>query len=152
MMKAGIVGRAEILGRKQQQGRRRQQTHHGRTQTHEDMLHHGVVLELHQELADEQHQDERREHHGESGRHAAQHPPRMPVSGIDHAGVAHVGGRIDAYRAGGHLADGHNVRELPARQPVVAVDHLALDEGNHGIAAAEAEQPDFEETIKEIQK
>ena len=109
-----------------------------------------MVLELHQELADKQHQDKRRKHYGKSSRHTAQYRPTMPVTGIGHTGIAYIRSRVDTNRSRRHLADSHDIRKLPARQPMITVDHFPLNQGNHGIASPKTEQADFEETIEKL--
>ena len=51
-----------------------------------------------------------------------------------------------------NVADGHNVRELLGREPVVARHHLALYHREHGIAPAEAEKAYLEEGVEELKK
>lgn len=133
-------GRAEVLGIHQHQGGRGEQTHHRRAEACKYGLYGRMLLILQEELADGEHQDERREHHGKGGDDGAPHTAR--------GREAYVGGRVDADGAGGHLADGHDVRKLLRRQPVVARHDLALYHGEHGIAASEAEQSYLEERVK----
>ena len=72
------------------------------------------------------------------------------ITGMKTGGIAHVCGAVDADRARSRLADSHDIRKLPARQPMITVDHFSLNQGNHGIASPKTEQADFEETIKKL--
>ena len=59
--------------------------------------------------------------------------------------VAAVGGWVDTDRAGGHLTDGYYVGELGGGHPVPVLHRLVLDEGEHAVASAEAEEANLEE-------
>lgn len=144
------VGRAEVFGGKQEKRCGSKETYYGGTEALEDVFYDGVGSIFHQELADEEHEDEGGEDDGEGGCEAAQDGPGVPVAGVGDAGVAHIGGGVDADGSGRHLADCDNVGELSHSEPVVSVDDFALYHGNHGVAAAEAEESDFEEAVEEF--
>ena len=57
-------------------------------------------------------------------------------------------GRVDADRAGGHLADGYNVGKLLRGKPCMSGYDLALYHGEHGVPPAESEKSDFEKRVE----
>ena len=63
-------------------------------------------------------------------------------------GIADVCGRVDADRAGGHLADGYNVGKLLRGKPCMSGYDLALYHGEHGVPPAESEKSDFEKRVE----
>ena len=63
-------------------------------------------------------------------------------------GIADVCGRVDADRAGGHLADGYNVGKLLRGKPSMSGYDLALYHGEHGVPPAESEKSDFEKRVE----
>ena len=69
----------------------------------------------------------------------------MAIAGIMDSGIAAVGGGVDADGAGGHLRDGDDIGELGGGEPMVTLDGLVLDEGEHAVAAAKAEEANLEE-------
>ena len=58
------------------------------------------------------------------------------------------GGGVDAQRAGGHLGDGDEVRQIGVRHPAVG-GHFIHDEGDHG-GAAEAGEADLRKRGEEL--
>ena len=66
------------------------------------------------------------------------------VSGLHADGISHVGRRVDGNRARGHLTDGHDIGENGIGHPGMADNHLVLDQGQHGVSAAEPEESDLE--------
>ena len=144
--------RTEVLPVHQEQGSRKKQTYYSRPQATEDILHRRMVAILHEELADEQHQDEARQHDGKRGKEAAQDAPVRRIAGIDKGSVAHVCRTIDADGTGSTLADGDNIGELSHRHPMIMSNHLALYHRKHSITSTEAEKPDEEESPEELEK
>ncbi len=142
----------EVVGRHQHQCGGGQQSHHGGAQTLEDAFHRVCLHVFHEHLADENHQNKRRQHQREGGGEGAEHGHRRAVAGVENGGVAAVGGRVDAHGAGRHLADGHDVGELCRGHPVPVVHHLALNKREHAVAAAKSEQPDFKKGDEEIEE
>ena len=57
---------------------------------------------------------------------------------------ADEGGSVDRDRAGGHLGDRDEIREVRHADPVIVVHDLLLDQRHRSIAAAEAEGTDAE--------
>lgn len=140
------LGRAKVFAVHEQQRCRGNEAHHHRTQAHKGPLDDGAVLVLGDEVAGIEHQHKGRQHHGYGGH---QRPEHTVAAGH----IANVGGTVDAYGAWRHLRDGHNVGKglvgdlrAPAR-----AHYLVLDEREHGIAATEAEQPDFQVSPHELE-
>lgn len=52
--------------------------------------------------------------------------------------------RVDRNRAGDRLCQGQQVEKFRSGDPLAVVDHLALDQRDHGVAASEGEESDFE--------
>lgn len=63
--------------------------------------------------------------------------------------VAEVGGAVDGHRPGGGFCNGGHVEEFVFVQPFAALDELFFQQGDHGVAAAEGEQTDFEKGEKQ---
>ena len=58
------------------------------------------------------------------------------------------GGHIDGKGAGGGFADGNEIDQIRFGYPLV-LQHLLLDKGEHGVAAAKGEQTDLEKGEKQ---
>ena len=58
---------------------------------------------------------------------------------MEHGGVTHVRGAVDADRPRGRLADGDDVGELGVGEPMVLDYSLVVDKREHGIATSEVE-------------
>lgn len=84
------------------------------------------------------------------GREAAQNTHRYGIAGVDNGCVAAIGSGIDAYGAGRHLRDGHNVSKFACRHPVPMVHHLTLDERQHAVASTETEYSDFKKRDEQV--
>ena len=106
-----------------------------------------VLLIFQKEFADSEHQDERRQHYGESGYARPKHSHARAVL-FGYRGIAYIGCRIDTDRTGSHLADCYDVGKLLWCEPAVTGDYLTLYHGQHGVSAAEAEQADFKECVE----
>ena len=106
-----------------------------------------VLLIFQKEFADSEHQDERRQHYGESGYARPKHSHARAVL-FGYRGIAYIGCRIDADRTGSHLADCYDVGKLLWCEPAVTGDYLTLYHGQHGVSAAETEQADFKECVE----
>ena len=137
--------RAEILRFHQQQSGGTEQTHHGWAETGEDALHRRCVHVFHEQPGYHNHQYQRRKHEGKRCRHAAENGHPVAVTGVVNSRVTAVCGRVDAYRAGCHLAYRHYVGELSDGQPPVMMHHFALNQRQHAVTAAETEQTYLEE-------
>jgi hypothetical protein len=109
-----------------------------------------MVAVLHQELADEQHQDKAWQHDREGGQKASEDTPGRGITGIDKGCVAHIRGRVDADGPWSALTDSDYVRELPHRHPMIMPHDFALYHGYHGISPAETEEADEEEGPEEL--
>ena len=105
------------------------------------MLYQGGVGEAAEKCGDEGDDDEGREHQAQGGDAAAGAAPVL---------VSHKGGRVHGNDAGGALADGKVVGELLLGGPALLLHHLALEDGEHGVAAAEGADPDLGEGPKQI--
>ena len=57
------------------------------------------------------------------------------------SGITDISGAVDADGAGRHLGDGDDFGELGRGEPLMAIDDLMLNKGEHGITASEAEMP-----------
>ena len=66
--------------------------------------------------------------------------------------VAHKGGDIDGNDAGGTLADGKVIHDFLGSNPVPVIHQLPLQEGQHGVSAAEIHRSDFQEGDVENQQ
>ena len=64
--------------------------------------------------------------------------------------VAYEGADVYRHHARTALGYGYHVDELLTAEPLVLVDHLALDERYHGVAAAEGEQADLEKRLETV--
>ena len=106
-----------------------------------------VLLIFQKEFADGEHQDERRQHYGESGYARPKHSHARAVL-FGYRGIAYIGCRIDADRTGSHLADCYDVGKLLRCEPAVTGDYLTLYHGQHGVSAAKTEQADFKECVE----
>ena len=82
----------EILRRHQEQAGSSEKTDYGWTQSQENMLYGGMMLVLHQELGDDDHQDERRQDDGEGSGDRTEDAHPMRAAGVDDSRVAYVGG------------------------------------------------------------
>lgn len=82
------------------------------------------------------------------GRQADSHGGRSRAGDFGQL-VAEVGGAVDGHRSGGGFCNGGHVEEFVFVQPSAALDELFFQQGNHGVAAAEGEQTDFEKGEKQ---
>lgn len=106
------VGRGEVLLRHKQQRGGGQEADNRRPETDEHTLNGLRLHVLHEHLHYQNHQNERRQHKRNRGRKTAKDGHSVAEPGVVNGGISAVSGRIDAYRAGSHLADSHNVGEL----------------------------------------
>ena len=131
-------------GEHEQQGRRSDHADddgfHARHGSRQD----GIALQAQEEACQDEHDRQRRQADGEGGDRRAEDAEERVVARLRPDRVAHVGRRVDGDGAGGHLAHGHDIRKFGVGHPRVADDHLVLDQRQHGVAAAESEEPDLE--------
>ena len=90
----------------------------------------------------DEHHDQGRQHHAQSGAHTARDPRRDP---------AHIGGDIDGEGAGRAFAHRDEIDQLLHGHPAL-LGHRALDEGDHGVAPAEGEGADQEKAPEQLKK
>ena len=133
---------AEILAVHQQQGGRCDESDNNRAQSHKGTLDERALAMALDVVGGNQGEDERRQHDGEGGHQRAEHATRDDI--------ADVGGAVDADGARRHLRDGDDVGEHLAGNPS-RIHHLALDEREHRVTPAEAEQADFQVGPDEFQ-
>ena len=88
----------------------------------------GDVGEIPQKGSNEGDDDHGGKHHAQGGNDAAGDPLTL---------AAHKGGGVHGDDAGGTLADGKIVRQFVLGAPAPLVHHLPLEDGKHGVAAAE---------------
>ena len=124
-----------------------QQSYYRRAKSAEYGFYCRVLLIFQKEFADGEHQDERRQHYGESGYARPKHSHARAVL-FGYRGIAYIGCRIDADRTGSHLADCYDVGKLLRCEPAVTGDYLTLYHGQHGVSAAKTEQADFKECVE----
>ena len=62
--------------------------------------------------------------------------------------IADEDAQIDGKHTRTALRNGDEVEKLFLLDPPVFLHHLGLDDGNHGISAAEGEEPDFKKCAK----
>ena len=67
--------------------------------------------------------------------------PRMPIQWAPPALTTAV-----------YLRNGHDIRELAHRHPMVVRHNLALNHGDHCVATAETEEADEEEGVEELEE
>ena len=143
---------AEVISSAEQQGGSSKQADYGRSESQEDVADDRVVLVLHQKAADDNHKNQAGENDRECRHARAEYASPCRESRIDYGHISDIGGRVYANRARCHLADGHNVRELSGGEPVVVMDDIALDHGQHGITAAKTEKANLEESDEKLQE
>ena len=117
------------------------QSHHSWAYAAEYGRHNLVVLELMEEHGDGQNDEKRRQ--GRAQGHA------QGAAQLAQA-VAYEGADVYRHHARTALGNGYHVDELLTAEPLVLVDHLALDERYHGVAAAEGEQADLEKRLETV--
>ncbi len=100
------------------------------------------MLETCEKTGNKEYEEERGETDGKGGDERA---PDAAGSGI-----TDISGAVDADGAGRHLGDGDDFGELGRGEPLMAIDDLMLNKGEHGITASEAENADFGINKKEL--
>ena len=98
------------------------------------MDHHVQVHKVTQKGGDGHDNHQAGEHHSQGG-HGATQPP--------HPVITHKGGGVHGDDAGGTLAYSVVVRQFLLGGPAFVVHQLPLQDGEHGVAAAEGAHPDF---------
>ncbi len=101
-----------------------------------------VLPEPDKENRNQQDQNKRRQGNGKCRQNGSPDVPRY--------GIAYISRAVDADRPGRHLGNRDNIGEFGQRQPVVFVHDFMLDQGQHGISAAESENADLGIGIKEL--
>ena len=137
------------MGEHQQQRRRRDHADHHGPHAFHGSFDERILLEPQEEARDEQHQRQRGQAYGECRQRRPQNAAPL-VSGLCADGIADVGRGVDGDGAGRDLRDGHDVGEFGVGHPCVLYDHFVLDQGEHGVSAAEAEEPYFEVACEEL--
>ena len=102
----------------------------------EGVLHHGVLGEAGEEHGDDGYDYEARQGRGEAGHEAAERTLAV---------LADEGRGVDHDDAGQALGHGVVVHDLLVGRPAVVLDDVALQYGQHGVAAAEGEAADLHE-------
>jgi len=120
----------------QPEGGHGDERHHGRTDSAEQCGHDAIVLKLVEEHGNEQDDEKRGQGGGKGGREG---------SAVFVELIAHEGADVHGENTGTALSDGYQVEQLFAVNPMVAVHHLRLDDGNHGIATAEGDYANLKE-------
>ena len=143
---------AEVLAVAEHERGGSQEAHNHGAESGEDTLHQRGVHVLHEHAADEYHQDKRRQHQGECGDGRAKDTHCRVEPRVLQGSEPAVGGRVDADGARRHLRDGNHVGKLGRREPVVVDHRLGLDERQHAVATAKAEEANLEERDKEAQE
>ena len=138
-------GCGEVVGGYEQQSGRPEKSHHGGAQSGEYRLYRRGMHVFEEHSADDDHQYERWQNEGRRGCETAEDGERLAKSGVVYGGISAVCGAVDAYRAGCHLADCHDVGKLARGHPTMVVHHFGLYERQHAVAAAETEKADEEE-------
>lgn len=141
----GEAGLAEAVGGEQLEGSGANEAYNHLAQQTEDVVDIAVAFAALQENDCKEHEDDGQQDDGAGGQQGTKDGLPRFVARVEDGGVACIGGGVDAHRARRHLADGKDVGKLLRGEPVVVDGHLTLDEGYHGIAAPEREEPDFEE-------
>lgn len=100
--------------------------------------HDGIVAVLEQEGHDDPDYEKGGEADGDAGQKGAGDAHADTAIGIESGIVAYVSGGVDADRAGGHLAEGHDVGKLLMVDPGVGLHDVVLHQREHGVAATEA--------------
>ena len=122
------------------EGRRDDRTddegHDSRAHAFEGGVDDRVLADVGEKERDGQDDDERRQHGAQQGRHGAAEAADL---------VAHEHRGVDGDRPRDRLREGQQVEELLLLDPLAFGDELPLDQRKHGVAAAEGEEPDFEE-------
>lgn len=134
----------EIFAVHQHNGRAEQQPDDGNAQPFECILNNGMrAVFLQKQKQQSRYNDGRRA--DAQGRH------NRAEDGL-RAFIADIGRGVDCNRSGGYLRNRNDVRKFSDANPRMFVDDFVLNEGEHRISAAETEQPDFKERVKQFPK
>ena len=114
------------------------QGHRGGAQAVQGVVHQLAGAELIQEVGDDEDADDGGADQTDGGGQGAQDAAHHAV-GPAADGIAHVGGHVDAHRAGGALGDGDHIGQLACGVPARLGGDI-LQEGHGGHAAADGEQ------------
>lgn len=123
-----------------------------RPKSFEYILHNGMILVFHQELANSQHQDEAWEYYGKGGYETAKNSPIWLVACIYNGAVAYICSAVYSYWPWSTLADCYDVGELSHCHPVVIANNFTLDHGDHSVSTSEAKETNLEECPEDSQK
>jgi len=99
-------------------------------------------------VAQPQDNDKGWQHNGQSCGEGAANAQKLTVSGLLDNGISYVRGAVDAYRARGHLAYGHDISKGLVVNPGVIGDHNPLNKRKHRISATYGEEPYYEKTAE----
>ena len=129
----------KVVGCEQQDGGGGNESYYGWAKSGEDGCDDCGLAVLEQHLADGKHEQEGQPQHAERCQYGTQHSHPLRVAFVDDSGVAGIGGAVDAYRSWSGLADGHDVGKFGRGKPVVLLNHLVVDERQHGVPSSEVE-------------